>query len=285
MNLDILIPTFERPASLAITLAGLLGQSFGPFRIVVSDQSELPSRDRPEVASVLRALEASGHEVETHRHLPRQGMAEQRQFLLDQAVAPAALFLDDDILLEPWAVGLLAGILEREGCGFAGMAPIGLSYRDDVRPHEQSIEFWDGPITPELVRPRTDGWSRHKLHNAANALHLQQRLGIRPDAPRTYRVAWVGGCVLYDTVALRDCGGFSFWDRLPAQHSGEDVMAQLNVMARYGGCGVLPSGAYHLELRTTIPDRAIDAPHYLQPAEPAPPPGRPPSAEPSSRTH
>jgi hypothetical protein len=34
-------------------------------------------------------------------------------------------------------------------------------------------------------------------------------------------------------------------------------------MARYGGCGLLPSGAYHLELPTTIPDRRTDAPKVL----------------------
>jgi hypothetical protein len=73
----------------------------------------------------------------------------------------------------------------------------------------------------------------------------------------------VGGCVLYDTSALRDCGGFGFWHELPREHCGEDVLAQLRVMARYGGCGLIPSGAYHLELPTTIPDRRTDAPRVL----------------------
>jgi hypothetical protein len=45
---------------------------------------------------------------------------------------------------------------------------------------------------------------------------------------------------------------------------GEDVLAQLRVMARFGGCAVLPSGVHHLELPTTIPDREVDAPRVLE---------------------
>jgi hypothetical protein len=50
-------------------------------------------------------------------------------------------------------------------------------------------------------------------------------------------------------------GGYSWWDELPPEHCGEDVLAELLVMRRYGGCGVLPSGVYHLELPTTVPNR------------------------------
>lgn len=40
-------------------------------------------------------------------------------------------------------------------------------------------------------------------------------------------------------------------------------IAQLCVMEKYGGCGLLPSGAYHQELPTTIPDRSWNAPDKL----------------------
>jgi hypothetical protein len=79
-----------------------------------------------------------------------------------------------------------------------------------------------------------------------------------------YRVAWVGGCVLYDTRKLRAGGGFDFWTDLPPDHCGEDVLAQLKVMARYGGCGLLPSGVYHQELPTAVPDRRVNAPIALR---------------------
>jgi GT2 family glycosyltransferase len=197
------------------------------------------------------------------RHLPRRGLAEQRQFLLDQCRAELALFLDDDLLLEPWVVEQLTRALDREGCGFVGSAAIGLSHIDDIRPHEQRIEFWTDRVEPERVERGTPAWNRHRLHNAANVWHVQRTLGLSPLATRVYKVAWVGGCVLYDADMLRAVGGFGFWNQLPVEHCGEDVVAQLRVMARFGGCGVLPSGVYHLELPTTIPNREVDAPCVL----------------------
>ena len=59
--------------------------------------------------------------------------------------------------------------------------------------------------------------------------------------------------------ALLEVGGFSFWEQLPPEHSGEDVAAQWRVMEKYGGAGLLPSGAVHLEAPTTIPERPVDA--------------------------
>lgn len=263
-TLDVLIPTCDRPAALAVTLAGLCAQSLRdpggtPFRVVVSDQSEAPVADSGEVRAVLDVLRAHGHPVELHRHLPRRGLAEQRHFLLELCRAPRALFLDDDLLLEPWVVAQLTAVLDREACGFVGAAVIGLSHRHDA----QHVEFWTGRVAPELVEPGSDAWSRYQLHNAANLWHVQRALGLTPRDTRVYKVAWVGGCVLYDAAKLRAVGGFGFWTELPREHSGEDVLAQLRVMARFGGCGVMPGGVYHLELPTTVPNREVDAPRVL----------------------
>ncbi|HSK09626.1 MAG TPA: glycosyltransferase [Vicinamibacterales bacterium] len=263
-SLDVLVPTCARPAALAVTLATLVSQSYQDFRVVVSDQGERqPAADAGEVKAVVRLLEHHGHEPLVVSHLPRRGVAENRQFLLDQATAPLLLFLDDDLLLEPWVIERMTGAIEEEGCGFVGSAVIGLSYGGDVRPNEQAIEFWEGRVTPETVLPGTPGWERHRLHNAANLLHVAERMGLDPRRPRKYRVAWVGGCVLYDARALRGVGGFEFWRDLPVDHAGEDVLAQLRVMARYGGCGLIPSGVYHQELPTTLTDRRYDAPQRL----------------------
>lgn len=262
--LDVLIPTCDRPQALAVTLAGLLGQTFESFRVVVSDQSLVrPADVDPAVLAARRALEQRGHGVDWHRHLPRRGMAEQRAFLLSQARARYALFLDDDVLLEPEVLDRLVATITEEGCGFVGSGLIGLSFRDDVRPHEQDLELWDGPVRPERIAPGSPQWERYRLHNAANLLHVQERLGLgRSDRVR-YKVAWIGGCALFDVDKLRSVGGFDFWPDLPEQHCGEDVVAQARVMARYGGCGVLPSGAYHQELPTTIRERRHDAPRLL----------------------
>ncbi len=263
-DVDVLIPTFARPGALAVTLTSLIGQRFSAFRVIVSDQTEqFDAAAVPEVAAAVRVLRARGREVDVAKHLPRRGMAEQRDFLLARARSPYALFLDDDVILEPGVLGRMLTAIREEQCGFVGCALVGLSYLRDVRPQEQTIEFWDGPVRPERVLPGTPEWDRHRLHNAANLYHVEQALGLAPDTTRRYRVAWVGGCVLYDAAKLRACGGFTFWKDLPRDHCGEDVVAQIKVMARYGGCGLLPSGVYHQELPTTVVDRRVNAPIAL----------------------
>ena len=269
-RVDVLVPTRNRPTALAATLATLIGQTHRRFDVVIADQSDSAAGyDTGETRSIVRLLEARGHAVRLLRNLPRRGMAQQRQFLLDQAGAGRVLFLDDDVLLEPDLVERLLDALEQARCGFVGSAVIGLSYRGDMRPHQQSIEFWDGPVQPERLTAGTAEWQRHLLHSAANLWHVQCAHLAAGGGQRLYKLAWAGGCVLYDAAKLRDCGGFDFWRDLPIEHCGEDVLAQLRVMARYGGCGLLPSGAYHQELPTTVPEREVDAPKVLDPHGPA----------------
>jgi GT2 family glycosyltransferase len=263
--LDVLIPTFNRPAALAVTLTALTAQTLPSFRVVVSDQTEHEDTTAAaEVQTPVRLLRAQGRPVDLHRHLPRRGLAEHRDFLLSQARAPYALFLDDDVVTEPDLLARLLRVLSEQRCGFVGAPLIGLSHLDDVRPHQQAIELWEGRVQPETIHPGDPAWARHHLHSAANAWHVQQRLGATDAEPVVYKVAWVGGCVLYDVAELRAAGGFSFWTELPEQHCGEDVLAQLRVMERSGGCGVLPSGAYHQQLPTTVEDRTNDAPDLLR---------------------
>ena len=71
-----------------------------------------------------------------------------------------------------------------------------------------------------------------------------------------YKVAWIGGAnVLYNRAKLLDVGGFSWWQRLPPEHAGEEVVVQFLLIRKYGGCGILPSGTYHLGLPTSVEDR------------------------------
>lgn len=264
--IDVLVPTCNRPAALAVTLTALGAQDYPELRIVVSDQTEGTSAlGQAEVVAVLRYLRARGRQVETWHHLPRRGMAEQRAFLLAQAHAPCCLFLDDDVILEPDLIGRLHGLLLRHGCGFVGSAVHGLSYLGQHRLAQEALTFWEGRVEPETVLPGSGAWARHHLHSAANLFHLQRRLAVPPGQSRAYRVAWVGGCVMFDTARLRAAGGFDFWPALPPGHCGEDVLAQLRVMERFGGCGMLPSGAYHMELPTTLKAREVDASWALLP--------------------
>jgi hypothetical protein len=267
-TIDVLVPTCNRPAALAVTLAALGSQTWPRLRIVISDQSEPAGAcDQPEVQAVLRYLRATGRNVDTFRRLPPRGMAEQRAFLLASVRSRYCLFVDDDVILEPDLVARLHAVLSAEGCGFVGSAPHGLSHQGRLRPAQEAIEFWSGPVQPERVRPGSTAWARHHLHGAANLFHVQSRLATGDAVARPYKVAWVGGCVLFDTELLRAAGGFDFWRELPSRHCGEDVLAQQRVMARYGGCAILPSGAYRMELPSTQTARAVEA-SYLLPLDP-----------------
>jgi GT2 family glycosyltransferase len=263
-TIDVLVPTCNRPCALAVTLASLSAQTFSDFRVIMADQSDgAASFDKAEVQAVTRQMQATGRDVLALRNLPRRGMAQQRAFLLSHVTAPYCLFLDDDVLLENDVLERMLRIIGEQQCGFVGSALHGMSFLDDIRPHQQHIEFWDGKVEPERVSPGSPEWTRHHLHSAANLFHVQARLGLTRATTRLYRIAWIGGCVLFDTEKLRRSGGFDFWEQLPEAHCGEDVLAQLRVMERYGGCGMIPSGAYHLELPTTVTTRDVDAPKVL----------------------
>jgi GT2 family glycosyltransferase len=257
---DVLIPTKDRTAALAVTLAGLAGQDDPSFRIILSDQSPTQIEADHVVRSLLRLLRAQGRSVEVHRHLPVRGMAEQRAFLLSKASCDHVLFLDDDVWLEPGTLELLDTALDRLGCGFVGAAVQGLSYLDDRRPAETAdFEIWQHAVHPERIRRGTPEFERFRLHNAANLAHIAADLGLGRNEWVAYKIAWVGGCVMFRRDALVETGGFGFWRELPPQHVGEDVAAQWRVMERYGGAGILPSGAVHLEAPTTLPEREVEA--------------------------
>jgi len=263
--LEVLIPTVDRPAELTATLAGLAAQDDPPFGVIVSDQSApAPVWRAPAVAAMVRVLQAQGRPVRLLRRVPRRGLADQRQFLLDASSAPEVLFLDDDVWLEPGTLTRMHEALRALDCGFVGCAVQGLSYLDDERPQQQErFEPWPGVVVPERVRPGTEAFERWPLHNAANLAHIAARLPVERDGWVAYRIAWIGGCVLYDRAALLEAGGFDFGVELPAAHAGEDVAAQWRVMERRGGAGLLPSGAVHLEAPTTVPDRDVDLARLL----------------------
>lgn len=250
-TVDVLLPTCDRPLALTMTLAGLALQSFTDFRLIVADQNAASQRAQPTIAALARVIEARAASVEWHHRPQRLGIAEQRHFLLLRASAPHALYLDDDVLMEPWVLQALVAAIEHERCGFIGAFPSGLSFRDDIRPEQQHVEFWDGPVAPEAIEPDSAEWERRRhLHRAANLYHATARHA--PAQPRLYKVAWVASCVLYDRLKLLDVGGFAFWWRLPRYHSGEEVLAQNLLLRRYGGAAMMPSGTYHAEESSTV---------------------------------
>lgn len=253
-TIDILLPTCNRLSSLMMTLAGIAAQNWQDVRVIMSDQSHEPVGAVQEVQSLCRIIEAHGGSIVYHHRPPVHGIAEQRAFLLEQARAEMILYLDDDVWMEPWVVARLHDVLAEQGCGFVGAFPAGLSFRDDVRPSQQNIEYWEGPVQPEVVEPEGPAWERWQLHRAANLYHVGLTLPI--GASRLYKVAWVSSCILYDRAKVLAVGGFSFWRRLPRYHSGEEVLLQNLLMRRWGGCAMVPSGTYSSQAPTTVLNEA-----------------------------
>src|SRR6476620_6057055 len=199
-TIDILLPTCNRVESLITALSGVATQKLTDIRLVVSDQSDKPVEERPVVQSLVRVIEARGGTVEWHYRVPSKGVVEQREFLLKRAHTSSVLYLDDDVLMEPGVANTLLQTLRHSDCGFVGAFPAGLSFRRDVRPEQQVVEYWDGPVEAETIEPDTPAWQRWQLHRAANLWHLSRHL--RPDELRLYKVAWVTSCVMYDREKL-----------------------------------------------------------------------------------
>ena len=261
-----LIPTFNRPAALAVTLTSLCSQTFTDFRVIVSDQTEdYDVADAGEVKAPVRVLQAHGHEVRIFKHLPRRGMAEQRQFLLDQVTAPYALFLDDDLILEPWVIRNMLAAIREEGdlrvCRQRGDRPELPGRRAACTSRRSS--FGTGRCSPRpSCRTATVGSAGSCTTRPTSITSSSASASGRTTRAST---RWPGSAPASCTTrpSSATVGGYSFWQELPPEHTGEDVLAQMRVMAKYGGCGILPSGVYHLELPTTVVDRQVDAPKVL----------------------
>jgi glycosyltransferase involved in cell wall biosynthesis len=249
-TVDVLLPTYNRLTSLIMTLSGVAAQTHADLHVIVADQSQDPVEQDPVVQTLRRVIEARGGSVEWHTRPQVNGIVEQRDFLLRQATADAVLYLDNDVFMEPWVVERLLETLQIQRCGFVGAFPAGLSHREDVRPEQQIVDYWDGPVQPEVVEPDSPQWERWQLHRAANLYHVSR--SVPQGEFRLYKVAWIASCILYDRAKLLDVGGFSFWPRLPRYHSGEEVLVQNLLMRRWGGCGIMPSGTYYTQVPTTV---------------------------------
>lgn len=127
--------------------SSLISQTCRDFRLVISDQTEdFDAGLIAEVQSVLRVLRSRGHPIEIHKRLPRQGMAEHRQFLLDQVTAPYALFLDDDLILESHVVQQTLTAIQEESCG---LIPSGVYHQElETTIHDRTI---NAPVVLSLL--------------------------------------------------------------------------------------------------------------------------------------
>src|SRR5690349_8007999 len=122
-SVDVLLPTCNRLTSLVMTMSGLAAQTLTGMRVILSDQSADPVEKEAVVQTLGRVIEVRGGLVEYHYRMPSRGIAEQRDFLLKQATADAVLYLDDDVLMEPWVVEKLLRTLLEQRCAFVGAFP------------------------------------------------------------------------------------------------------------------------------------------------------------------
>ncbi|HEX4898473.1 MAG TPA: glycosyltransferase family A protein [Candidatus Limnocylindrales bacterium] len=250
---DVLIPTTGAPASLGATLSSLANQRYPSFRVMVA-RPPLDEAGEPELSGLVGVLEASGHAV---RFVDAQAPGRDGgrvQALLDLAAAEYVLVVDDGIFLEADLLGRLVGGLRASGGALLGSSVVDLRFRDEHRPDEEAIEFWDGPVRPEQIGVDGRAWARRKVHRGANLQHLRERLPRTRD--RLYHVADIGGCVLYDTAKLRSVGGFrplGDHGRHPSVPLSTTSATQLRLLDRYGGAGLFPSGAYRLTPIATEP--------------------------------
>src|SRR5207302_3927043 len=118
------------------------------YRLVVADQSDSPQDSQPIVKSLLRIIEARGNQTEWHNRRQVHGIAEQRDYLLRQSRGDSVIYVDDDVFFEPWVLEKLVNVICEQGCGFVGAFPTGLSFKDDARPEQEAIEFWEGKVEP-----------------------------------------------------------------------------------------------------------------------------------------
>ncbi len=250
---DVLIPTTGPPASLGATLSSLANQRYPSFRVMAT-RPPLDQADEPELTGLVGVLEMGGHPV---RFVDTQAAGRdggRLQALLDLAAAEYVLVVDDGIFLEADLLGRLVGGLRASGGALLGSSVVDLRFRDEHRPDEEAIEFWDGPVRPEEIGVDSRAWARRRVHRGANLQHLRERLPRTRD--RLYHVADIGGCVLYDTAKLRSVGGFrALGDhgRHPAIPLSTTSATQLRLLDRYGGAGLFPSGAYRLTPIATEP--------------------------------
>jgi hypothetical protein len=259
---DVVVPGAWSSVGLAATLASLASQRYPAFSVAFArPQGRSTASPVPDLCSI---LEARGHPVRIVDVPARLTPGGRRQALLDGATAPYVMVVEDDVFLEPDLLGRMVAAIRAMRCGLVGSAAIDLRYRDEHRPAEQAIEFWDGRVRPEEIAFGSRPWARRRLHRGANLEHLRQRLPRTRD--RLYRIADVRGCVLYDAVELRAAGGFE--DRRPSiAPVSVETSAQLRILARAGGAGLFPSGVYLLTPARTRPlrDRLVARPHHDRP--------------------
>ena len=130
------------------------------------------------------------------------------------------------------------------GVGFDAYGLLGVRLDSGKRRDDGGISFFTTDSRGEPLDDVSEAGAAIKLRVSNSILKHGQQLPAMP-------------VLSYDSTRLlpQTFTGTGFNQR----HYVEDVAAQLAVLERYGGAGVLPSGAYHLESPTTVTEREVEA--------------------------
>ena len=185
--LAVLLPTCDRLHSLIFTLSGLAGQTLSRFHLIVADQGRKPAGKIPWSGAprILRPGErlSSGNAGDRSTASPSSG-----DFLLTATSADMVLFLDDDVFMEPWVLERLVDTLMQRTVRFCRRLSLGAVLSHDVRPEQQHIEYWEGPVRPEAIGPGNAGME------AGGTAPGGQSLACQPEAA-SRRAAILQGCL------------------------------------------------------------------------------------------
>lgn len=256
-NLDVLIANPLWSPGLPLTLGSLIGQTVRPRKVIIVDAGSRSCREDREVCAALRVLNELGSETESVLNPSVFGIG-QRQALLERTDAPYALFLDHNVVLEPDLIDRLAAALTLQGCGFIGSYPnqavdIGTFGEEGDDLQDAEFEPWLGTVAPEVVTPGNPAWRRRRIHTNGVQQLICRMMRITRERPLLYRIASCEGCYLADVSKLRAVGGYVPRTEPPVPWP-EDLIAQLRLMARFGGAAIAPSGAWRQgEARDSAP--------------------------------
>lgn len=109
-TVSVIIPTKDRPELLADTLRSLAECDPAPDEVIVVDAGERAPGDK-----ALAAANALAASIRWRRLTGTRGANRQRNRGLEDATGDVHVYLDDDVWLEPDAIGRLLGGLERPG--------------------------------------------------------------------------------------------------------------------------------------------------------------------------
>lgn len=122
MTCSVCIPTYRRPTELTACLGALMRQVTPPDEVVISDAAG-DDETRVVIDRYREGVRGGPPWAVRHCHTVRTGLPWQRWWAFRHATGSIALFIDDDVRLEPEAVARLMATYRRlpdiAGAGFA----------------------------------------------------------------------------------------------------------------------------------------------------------------------